>query len=270
MSKIHHSKEVDDRNPELNNLLLLVQELQLAIKVGWSLPYSTVDPLLDVLIDLCLQVKSMLEQEELNFERENKGVKELGIADELGNSKMVKFCDFKPARKINKLYPEVSCIFGTFASFVAKLRAGMFDVARNIETYSRFEELLLRKSSQVIAKARRPLQHGSKTYWGIPWSMTRIEANRQKRLGLTMSWKGQISGLKNVLGQVDHLQRHDAISETKISCDATRISRSSKLSHDRSPRRTKPKSDRCDNSSHSNSTSVFSASSHNSTPKGDK
>jgi len=267
MSKIHHPKEIDVSDPARNNIRLLLEELQLAIKVGWDLPYTTVDPLLDVLIDTCLQVKSILEDEQLNFERENMAVKEVGYADELGNSKMIKFCDYKPARGINKAYPEVSCIFGTFARFVAKLREGLYHIARNIETYSHYEEVLLRKSSQILAKAREPLQHGKKQYWGIPWSMTRIEANRIKRLGLLTSWKTQEPGLISILGQVDALQGHVVDNEVKLSIEAARISRSSMSSQAHNPRRTKPKIERKEVIPQHNSTPVFSASCPKTKPK---
>jgi len=80
-------KEFPLSKEELEELILVLQE---AVKYGYSTLTPPLIPMLEVLIDLNLRVSSFFKEGGALEERTNPSVKELDMADALGNAKMIK------------------------------------------------------------------------------------------------------------------------------------------------------------------------------------
>lgn len=151
--------DIDPLNPDkLQRLADLLNFLaQQAATTGMPVRVSPIIPLLEVLIDLCLQLKENFVQ--LNgtpaLPKLNQGIKELPFADEIGNAKMLKF-DEKPILSVNIV--SLKKFFGNLAVLVSRIRQKMeilpvetdeeiqFQERELVHLYDEFEGELLRSS----------------------------------------------------------------------------------------------------------------------------
>jgi hypothetical protein len=101
---------------ELEELILILEE---AVKYGYSTLTPPLIPMLEVLIDLNLRVSDFFKEGGPLQERTNPSLKELDIADALGNTKMIKL--FEIPKWVHK-NSQISFIFKRRAEGLVKFK----------------------------------------------------------------------------------------------------------------------------------------------------
>jgi hypothetical protein len=141
---------------ELEELILILEE---AVKYGYSTLTPPLIPMLEVLIDLNLRVSEFFKVGGPLSERNNPALKELDIADALGNTKMIKLFDVP---KWVRESSQISFIFKRSAEGLVR-----FKKSGNPIDLATFAVTKIKKINRPSVKKPKESQkeHDRNTYW---------------------------------------------------------------------------------------------------------
>lgn len=145
---------------ELDRINSLIEILQLAKSVGYSIHSSPVQPLIEVTIDLLLKLSNLFQQRGIFWEaRKNPSIKFLDISDSLGNPKSIKL--FERSRLAEN--PQLSEYFRKKAVELSRIKS-LKDLPQDLYPYGQDRKKPPKISSKEHHFFRRTRNRKKKTH----------------------------------------------------------------------------------------------------------